>query len=71
MEKGLLSRGRQYVHLSTDVETAIEVGRRHDDRPVILQIAAREAHEEGIAFYQGNNQVWLVEYVKPKYLKRL
>jgi putative RNA 2'-phosphotransferase len=70
MEKGLLPRGRQYVHLSTDVETAMEVGRRHDHRPVILHIAAGKAHEEGIDFYQGNHQVWLVEHIDPKYLRR-
>ena len=37
-EKGLLPMGRQYVHLSTDVETAISVGMRRDEDPVILEI---------------------------------
>lgn len=31
-ENGLLPKGRQYVHLSQDVETAYSVGLRHDSR---------------------------------------
>ena len=32
-EKGLLPKGRQYVHLSQDVETAHSVGMRHSWKP--------------------------------------
>jgi putative RNA 2'-phosphotransferase len=66
--QGLKPMQRQYVHLSADVETAILTGRRRTNRPVILKIAALEAHRHGIAFYQGNDQVWLADFVPPQYI---
>lgn len=43
IEKGLLPKERQYVHLSQDVETAYSVGMRHDTKPCILKINAVQA----------------------------
>ena len=40
-DKSLLPMGRQYVHLSTDVETAVSVGMLRDEEPVILEIDAQ------------------------------
>ena len=56
---------RQYVHLSLDVETAAEVGRRKARQPVILEIAAARAHAAGVRFYAGNDKVWLADFVPP------
>lgn len=69
MDEGLLCQGRQYVHLSVDKETAFEVGKRHDDKPVILEVYAKKAFEEGIKFYLGNDKVWLSENIPSKYIK--
>jgi putative RNA 2'-phosphotransferase len=63
LAEGLRPMGRQYVHLSADVQTAQAVGRRKDEDPVILRIAAQRAHEQGVMFYQGNETVWLADYV--------
>ena len=62
-EKGLLPMSRQYVHLSVDTETAMQVGKRHDSEPVILKINAAEAFESGIKFYIGNDKVWLCDKI--------
>jgi putative RNA 2'-phosphotransferase len=35
---GLLPMERQYVHLSVDKETALQVGKRRDDEPLLLSI---------------------------------
>jgi len=70
MEKGLLPMGRQYVHMSADIETAEQVGRRRDNRPAILTIDAEKAAAEGIKFYIGNDKVWLADQVPPRYLGR-
>ena len=70
MEKGLLPMGRQYVHMSADIETAEQVGRRRDNRPAILTIDAENAAENGIKFYIGNDKVWLADQVPPEYLGR-
>jgi putative RNA 2'-phosphotransferase len=67
-EKGLLPKGRQYVHLSVDTETAMQVGKRRDESPVLLQIRALEANKEGVKFYLGNDKVWLADCVPSKYI---
>lgn len=68
-EKGLLPQGRQYVHLSADPETALEVGRRHGRHPVVLKIQARRAWDDGIRFYRGNDSVWLSEAIPWRYIE--
>ena len=40
-EQGLVPMARQYVHLSTDVGTAVQVGTRKADVPVVLRRARR------------------------------
>ena len=68
MKKGLLPQERQYVHLSSDVETAILVGQRREDKPVLLKINALEAWNEGIKFYFENEKIWLADYIPNKYI---
>lgn len=67
--EGLVSKSRLYVHLSSDYETAVAVGRRHGD-PVVYQVLAGQMHRDGYVFYQSVNQVWLTKYVPAEYLKR-
>ena len=59
-ETGLISKSRLYVHLSTDIETATAVGKRHGE-PVVYVIPARVMWEQGYEFYLSNNGVWLTE----------
>ena len=66
--EGLKPMGRQYVHLSVDRETASQVGRRKTREPLILEVAAAEAHTAGVVFYAGNEQVWLADYVPTTFL---
>jgi putative RNA 2'-phosphotransferase len=66
---GLAPMGRQYVHLSVDVTTAAEVGRRKSITPVLLRVGAREACEQGVRFWQGNEKVWLAEVVPVRFLE--
>ena len=65
---GLVPMGRQYVHMSADVATAREVGRRKSPTPVLLRIDAGAAHARGVRFWQGNDKVWLAEQVPPDHL---
>lgn len=69
MQNGLLPKNRQYVHLSQDSETAENVGKRHDAKPIILQINAKTAWNDGIKFYMGNEKVWLADAIPAKYLQ--
>ncbi len=67
-ENGLQPMNRQYVHLSTDKKTAIEVGKRKANNPILITISSSKAHREGIIFYIGNDKVWLADQIPPKYL---
>ena len=68
---GLISKGRQYVHLSEDVDTAITVGKRRDDNPIVLIIDTKQAWSDGILFYIGNDNIWLADDIPVKYISLL
>lgn len=64
---GLRKAARHHVHLSSELKTAVEVGRRHG-RPVVLAVAAGAMHRAGHAFYVSANGVWLTDSVPPEFL---
>lgn len=66
-KEGIQKRSRQYVHLSSDTETAINVGKRHG-KPIVLVIDAKRMQEEGCLFYLSENGVWLCDEVKWQYV---
>ncbi len=70
LQEGLKPMGRQYVHLSQDLETAKKVGARHGI-PVLLKVESGRMYREGQCFYQSENGVWLTEKVDCRYLERL
>lgn len=71
MKEGLKPMSRLYVHLSKDVDTALNVGRRHGNHPVVFRICSRRMHEDGVRFYLSENGVWLTKKVPPEYIERL
>lgn len=62
LREGLTPQSRRHVHLSTDVEMARAVGRRHG-RPVVLRIDVAAAIARGLPFYRADNGVWLTTEV--------
>lgn len=68
-EKGLIPKSRLYVHLSSDYETAVTVGKRHGT-PVVYQVNAVEMGKDGYKFFVSKNGVWLTKEVPVKYLER-
>lgn len=70
-QAGLRPMRRQYVHLSVDVETALQVGRRKTASPVLLQVNAHEANSHDVTFYEGNDKVWLADVVPPEFIVHL
>jgi putative RNA 2'-phosphotransferase len=68
MTEGLRPMGRQFVHLSGERADARAVGSRRTAHPVILRVAARRAHEDGVRFWAGNDEVWLAETIPPQYI---
>lgn len=67
-EQELLPMERLYVHLSTDVETATNVGKRHGT-PVIFKVNTEQMQKDGYDFFQSVNGVWLTKEVPVKYLE--
>ena len=66
--QGLLKMSRLYVHLSSDIETAEKVGRRHG-KPKIFLVESGKMFFDGYKFFRSVNGVWLTEHVPAKYLK--
>jgi putative RNA 2'-phosphotransferase len=67
-EAGLQPMARQYVHLSPDRGDAVAVGRRKHPQPVILVVDAAAAATAGVAFYAGNDKVWLADAVPWRFI---
>lgn len=67
LDTGLEKRGRQHVHLSQDLQTAIQVGSRHG-KPVVFNVLAAEMQAAGYLFYLSENQVWLTDHVPVKFI---
>lgn len=70
LENGIHKRSRNYVHLSDNVETAIEVGKRYG-QPVVFEVCALEMYNSGKKFYISENNVWLTEFVPAIYVRLL
>lgn len=66
-EKGLISGSRRHVHLSAELATAIDVGRRHG-KPTVLTVRSGEMHGSGKEFFLSDNGVWLTKFVPIQYL---
>ena len=68
-KEGLKKRGRQYVHLSEDVESARQVGKRRSTQPVILIVDTARASEQGITFYKSGD-MFLADYIPPELITK-
>lgn len=67
MRGGLKPMNRRYVHISSDLETAVKVGRRHG-KPVVLVIDAKRFADDGNELYISANGVWQAREVPAEYL---
>lgn len=67
--EGQLPQGRLYVHLSTNVPTAMKVGSRHG-RPVVYEVECRSMLLDGFRFFLSANGVWLAKSVPARYLSK-
>lgn len=69
MYNGLLPGSRNHVHLSTDLTTAVAVGKRRGPDIIIFVVDAKKMHDDGFVFMKSENDVWLCEHVPPVYIK--
>lgn len=68
---GLSKMNRNHVHLSKDISTAIEVGKRHSKSYAVLEIDCKAMYADGFKFYLSKNGVWLTIQVPTKYISAL
>ena len=67
---GLIPKSRLYVHLSSDIETAVIVGKRHGN-PVIYTVNSKDMYDAGYEFYRSKNGVWLTKEVPAGFLTKI
>lgn len=67
--EGLRPMSRQYVHLSTTIERAREVGGRRGTAPIILRIRARRAHDSGVCFHEADARHWLARAIPAVFIE--
>ncbi len=70
LQEGLISKSRLYVHLSKDMETAVNVGSRHG-KPHIFKVYAGEMFRQGYQFWISQNGVWQTKAVPTEYLEEV
>ncbi len=70
LKTGLQKQNRHHVHLSSNIETAVSVGKRHGI-PVVLKILSKRMFEQGYKFYQSENGVWLTYEVPTRYIMQI
>ena len=65
---GLIPKSRLYVHLSKEIDTAINVGKRHGN-PIVYSVDCKKMIADGYKFYLSANGVWLTKEVPFVYIK--
>jgi len=68
VQKGLDPTGHTYIPLATSPELARRIGRRRDPDPIVVEIQAQRAAENGIIFYQANPLIYLADHIPPSYI---
>ncbi|NLF00010.1 MAG: RNA 2'-phosphotransferase [Anaerolineales bacterium] len=67
-QRGLLPIGRQYVHLSTDPDTALRLGTPQSEVPLLVRVRAAEAYAAGITFYSAGETVYLARTIPAQFV---
>ena len=65
MEEGLKSE--RYLVLSPEREMAIRIGRRRDQKPVMLEVMTGPAQKQGVPFYSFG-QLFLAAEIPPRFI---
>ena len=69
LREGIKPMKRRWVHLSPTPEIARRIGLRRTSRPAILEIDVERARRGGIKFYKATDEVYLCNYIPPKYIR--
>ncbi|AKG91827.1 RNA:NAD 2'-phosphotransferase [Geoglobus ahangari] len=70
LELGIKPVNQTFVHLSTTLEKSEEVARLRTDEPIILEVDARKARDDGIRLIKVNEHIVLAKEIPPEYILR-
>lgn len=70
LERGLLPTERKQVHLSETFQNAVEAGQRRGEAPIILEVDAKRAIEEGTVIKQAGKTVYITDSIAPSFLRQ-
>ena len=68
LSEGLKPMNRLHVHLSNNIDTASQVGKRHQGELVLLKLNTKKMVKDKVTFFISENNVHLVDFVHPKYI---
>lgn len=71
LEGGLFPTDRKMVHLSGNIEKAIEAGKVRTDDPLILRIDGKKAKKNGVKIYHAGKDVYITEGIDQKYISKV
>ncbi len=71
LEIGIKPVNQTFVHLSTTLEKSLEVAMLRTDDPIILEIDAKKAREDGIRIIKANEFIALAKEIPPEYIRRI
>ncbi len=70
LEGGVKPSDRTYVHLSGTYDSAVRAGAVRTETPVILEIKAKEAIEEGHTIMKAGKEVYITKEIQPEYMEK-
>ena len=70
LELGIKPVNQTFVHLSTTLEKSEEVARLRTDEPIILEVDAKKARDDGIRLIKVNEHIVLAKEIPPQYIIR-
>jgi putative RNA 2'-phosphotransferase len=71
LEVGLKPSDRKMVHLSKGIGDAVNAGRVRTPEPVILEVDAKAAVDDGIIIKKAGRTVYLTSDVPPRYITKM
>jgi len=71
LEVGIKPVNQTFVHLSTTIEKSEEVARIRSNKPMIIEIDAKKAREDGVRIIKANKFIALAKEIPPKYIKNV
>ena len=68
LKAGLLRGSQEHLVLTSDKDLAIRIARRSEQNPIMLEIRAGAAHENGIAFYPFGESLYLADEIPAQFI---